>query len=301
VLALATGSVLFAPRAWDEADLALLVRFVQSHKLPFFFATRHRSGTLGYGGERRVVTEAWDLGGWEYLRIPEKESSILKCVREAGRSLKSGLGTKTELYLLNEPTGNRRQLLPADLKVQAFDFSVLSQPRDRFTEVHFGGDYLEDPGDVERYVTSRSLEQHLEELAKFLKGLWGLLPIDLAYIGDLVYDQSNEGAEIAARTLPGNSLQWITVFGRAYVDAIGREFILNAPGCVAEEWPDEGVFYRATSNFVVFPGDTPSRDDVQRYFRKHPRLKNLKYRPVEAKRVMKNDGFERALAARRNA
>lgn len=76
---------------------------------------------------------------------------------------------------------------------------------------------------------------------------------------------------------------WANVFGPPYVEKYGRDFLLDAPGYRVEELEDGSVLYQVTERFFLTDEDRergPDPEEVEGYFRQHPALKKIIYRPV---------------------
>ncbi len=46
-------------------------------------------------------------------------------------------------------------------------------------------------------------------------------------------------------------INWVNIFGPAYVAKYGREFLLGLPGYRIEEWPDGSIYYQLSPTFVA--------------------------------------------------
>jgi hypothetical protein len=82
------------------------------------------------------------------------------------------------------------------------------------------------------------------------------------------------------------------------VDALGRDFLLQAPGYRVVELENGGIFYQITKDFLVWDESDPKPKDVENYFRQAKGWEKVRYRPVLAKGLLSPKGYARAIAAR---
>ncbi len=78
-------------------------------------------------------------------------------------------------------------------------------------------------------------------------------------------------------------LSWANIFGPPYVEKYGKRFLLDAPGFRKEELPDGSILYQVTERFFLTDEDVergPPPEEVEAYFRKHPAVQKIVYRPI---------------------
>ncbi len=75
------------------------------------------------------------------------------------------------------------------------------------------------------------------------------------------------------------SLNWVNVFGPAYVQKYGWDFLMGAPGFLKQELPGGYVLYQVTKEFIPGSAGDPTPDQVEGYFADHPAIKRVTYRP----------------------
>ena len=78
-------------------------------------------------------------------------------------------------------------------------------------------------------------------------------------------------------------ISWANIFGPAYVKKYGKRFLLDAPGFRTEELSDGSILYQVTERFFLTEDDVergPPPEEIEAYFRKHPEVHRIVYRPV---------------------
>jgi len=78
-------------------------------------------------------------------------------------------------------------------------------------------------------------------------------------------------------------ISWANIFGPSYVEKYGREFLLAAPGFRTKELEDGSILYQVTRHFLLTAEDVdrgPPPEEVEGYFRRHPEVRRIVYRPV---------------------
>jgi hypothetical protein len=89
-------------------------------------------------------------------------------------------------------------------------------------------------------------------------------------------------------------IYWFNVFGPKYVEHLGREFLLGAPGWKIEELEDGGVLFQPLESFLKWHTNPAAADEAIAYFRqKHPCIKRYLASPgslpAEVSRIVKTD------------
>ena len=86
------------------------------------------------------------------------------------------------------------------------------------------------------------------------------------------------GADAVATKV--KSLLWANFFGPPYVERLGRDFLLDAPGWKVESLPGGGILYVISSSFTKKGQDVPTKD-VEAYFRQRvPRVRLYQPKPL---------------------
>jgi hypothetical protein len=74
-------------------------------------------------------------------------------------------------------------------------------------------------------------------------------------------------------------LNWVNVFGPAYVKEYGKDFLLGAPGFRKEELPGGYILYQVTEGFAPWEAENPAPKVVEDYFNTHEHIREVVYRP----------------------
>jgi hypothetical protein len=126
----------------------------------------------------------------------------------------------------------------------------------------------------------RNVNAYMEDLAGVTVGLlYPRLRPSLAYVGALWLPGKTEQdrpSYFARRNL--GRLDWVTIFGPAYVEAYGEEFLWNAPGFSKERLGDGGILYRPVDSFISVNPPQPQADEIVSYFESHPKVKRIYYK-----------------------
>ncbi len=127
-----------------------------------------------------------------------------------------------------------------------------------------------------------SLAEHYMQdlLAKTLEMSSRFLP-SFTEVGATYEIRNAQNVFAVERRIP--RISWATIFGPRYVEKYGHDFLLGAPGYRKEELPDGSILYQVTEHFFVTDDEVeraPSPEEVEGYFRQHPEVRKIVYRPL---------------------
>lgn len=126
----------------------------------------------------------------------------------------------------------------------------------------------EDTEDIERLAHG--------QLA-FAQLLWPHLHPCYGYVDE---DGRNVPTSKDVATITVKCLLWANFFGEPYVEALGRAFLLNAPGWKTEPLTDGGILYLLSSRFTQRDHEA-SVSDIEVYMRKRvPRVRLYQPKPL---------------------
>lgn len=74
-------------------------------------------------------------------------------------------------------------------------------------------------------------------------------------------------------------INWVNFYGLSYVQRYGRGFFMEAPGYRKEEVSTDFILYQPTKGFLPWEAQGPTPAEIEGYFRSHPAVRRLTYRP----------------------
>jgi len=183
-------------------------------------------------------------------------------------------------------------------RTRAASFDVFVYESLRYSALNFGETYVDRGND--EFLAGGGLDEELTGTLSALEILARWSCPAFARLGRAGgYTPATEiAAARRAASLPDSDLRWVTVFGPLYVNALGRDFLLQAPGYRVVELDGGGILYQTTKEFLLWDEPDPSAKEVQDYFHTHKDWKKIKHRPVEAKGILSPKGYMHAVAAR---
>lgn len=131
----------------------------------------------------------------------------------------------------------------------------------------FGLSVFEDRGEVARFGAVAETDEETVTLIYILSRLaphaYASFRPDFGIL-DTRADLDIE--DVVARRIP--AIGWQTIFGPAYVERYGRDFLLAIPGYLAQLLPDGGVFHQLTPTYLVtdISAAAALREEVRSYF-----------------------------------
>ena len=135
-----------------------------------------------------------------------------------------------------------------------------------------GGVMFSDPGAVSRDAV---LAGYMSALRTMVLKLVPRVRPELASCGESMSPEASHFPKRQDRLV----VNWVNVFGPAYVDTYGRDFLLNAPGFLTEELAGGFILYQVTNEFGPRGAENPPPHEVERYFAAHPAIRKVRYRP----------------------
>jgi hypothetical protein len=134
--------------------------------------------------------------------------------------------------------------------------------------------YLAQPGDV---TQANGLDAIAAGLLAFAELVYPNLRPAYGWV-DEMGDNTFPATVVSATHL--RCLMWANFFGTAYVDKLGRRFILNAPGWRKEELCDGGILYVTHSSYFEW-WNSPLSESVAYFATKEPGIRRYCARPGE--------------------
>jgi hypothetical protein len=291
-----TGAKAYYPYQWTADEISTLLRTIDKQDCRIVLAAEYGPSDESSSSDSAGILTASN----RRFRQLTPDASLPHILKSHLRPLSGTLrGTKTELHVLwprRSPKAGRSGEAQSWINscFDIFTFGDIS-----LTELDFAGDYVDRGND--QYVAAGRFEEGMMRGLRLLETVASALPPVLAVCGECGESVSMKdlSAIMNECRMPGSHISWANVFGPAYVEALGRDFLLGAPGHRVEELPNGCMTYQVTKDFVLWDEPRPSPNEVESYFRKKKGWERVRYKPVFARQLLSSQGFSNAMAMRK--